>query len=166
MKLITKAINVFDRTNNLLAYLAVVLLIFLMLSISYEVVQRYFLGRATIWLFEVWEYCLLFIAFLSAAWVLKREGHVKMDIVIDRLKPKVQAIVNIITSIIGAITCLVVALYGLDVTWDYFQTGEFRITVMYLPKWPLFVIIPVGSFLLFIQFLIRAYGYLKSQRAS
>ena len=88
-----------------------------------------------------------------------------MDLVLAQLKPKPQAMVNIITSIIGAIVFLVIAWYGIDISWFAFQEGHFMVTLWEPPKWPILAIIPVGSFLLSIQFLRRAYGYLRSWEA-
>jgi TRAP-type C4-dicarboxylate transport system permease small subunit len=104
--------------------------------------------------------------FLTVSLTLKREGHVKMDLVLTRLRPGTQSILNIITSVIGIFICLVLTWYGTVVTWDYFQTGYYIGTMLMPPKAPIMLIIPVGSFLLLIQFLRRAYSYLESWRAS
>lgn len=167
MKLQAKASAIFDRTIILLAVLAGILLIVMMLSVNFEVAMRYFLGSPTKWVMDVTQSILLYITFLGTAWVLKREGHVKMDMVINRLKPRTQAMVNIITSISAAIPWLVITCYTANVTWDHFQRGFIMMrTALYMPSAPILVIIPIGSFLLFIQFLRRAYGYLASYRAS
>ena len=108
MNLLTKVANIFDRTIQVATLLAGILLIFLMLSVSADVVLRYFLGRPIGWVKEVAEYILLYIPFLVAAWVLRREGHVKMDMVLTRLNPRTQALVNIVTSSLGAVTFLVI----------------------------------------------------------
>jgi TRAP-type C4-dicarboxylate transport system permease small subunit len=100
------------------------------------------------------------------AWVLKIEGHVKIDLVVNRLNPRNQCVVNSITSILGAITCLVLLWYGTKVSWEFFERGTITNTILELPSAPLFAIVPIGSFLLFIQFLRRSYGYLKSWKGS
>jgi TRAP-type C4-dicarboxylate transport system permease small subunit len=100
------------------------------------------------------------------AWVLKIEGHVKIDLVVNRLNPRNQCLVNSITSILGAITCLVLLWYGTKVSWELFERGTITNTILELPSAPLFAIVPIGSFLLFIQFLRRSYGYLKSWKGS
>lgn len=166
MKQLIKALAIFDGTNNLLALLGGVLVAFVMLIVCAEVVMRYFVGRSIIWVFEVTEYSLLFMTFLAAAWLLKKEGHVSIDLLLNRLSPKPRAMVNIITSIIGAIVCLVVAWYGSVVTVELLQQGEHQATIVEPPSFILYVVIPVGSFLLFVQFLRRAYGYLGNWRDS
>ena len=165
MKLLKKAAAIFDRTNDLLILLAAVLLIFIMLGIIADILLREF-GVALIWMFEITEYSLLFITFLGAAWLLKREGHIVMDMVLNRLNLGTRSRLNIITSIIGAITCLVVAWYGARITWEYFALGYTLNTDLRPPQAPIMAIIPVGCFLLFIQFLRRARGYLGNRSIS
>lgn len=165
MKLLTKGWTIFDRIISLLAILGASLLTFMMLAVSWEVISRYFLGRGVIWVIEFSEYALLYITFLGTAWLLKREGHVKMDIALTRLNPKTQLLINSITSILGAILCLVIAWAGAEVAWDHLQRGLHQPTLIAPPDFPIFAVIPVGSFLLFIQFLRRAYSFLESWRA-
>ncbi len=167
MKQLTKITAIFDRTLALLAILAGVVIIFIMLSVLTEIVMRDFLNRPQTWVVELSEYALLWITFLGTAWLLKREGHVKMDMVLNRLNPGRQVVLNIITSVIGLIICLVTTWYGVQMTWSHFQRGIFEpTTVLDLPKAPIMVIIPIGFFLLSIQFLRRTYGYVGRWRAS
>ncbi len=80
--------RVFDRLNGVLAVMGATLLILVMLSVSYNVATRYFFRFSTPGMFEIWEYSLLYMTFLGAAWLLRREGHVSMDIVLNHLKPR------------------------------------------------------------------------------
>ena len=147
MKLLTKLTSIFDRTNDLLAFFAVILLTFIMISVTYEIIIRQFLNLTILWMFEIKEYALIYITFLGAAWLLRREGHVKMDLLLNYLKPRTQEIFNIITSVVGAIICVVLVWYGIRVTWSSFQTGYYMPTILEAPRWPIVGIIPVGSFL-------------------
>jgi len=164
--LVTKVNSIFNRTLGITAILGGILLGFMLFSVCLEVVLRYVVGRPTVWVTEITGYLLVYIPFLVAAWVLRREGHVRMDLVLNQLSPKTQSLVNVITSIVGAIVCLLIAWYGIKVTWDHYQTGFLTMTLLMLPKWPLLAVIPVGSFLLFIQLLRRTYNYLVLWRAS
>lgn len=132
-----------------------------MLTTVYDVVMRSLLDRPTQWVIEVSEICLVGITFLGAAWVLRSEGHVKIDIFLLRLDPKRQALLNSITSIVGIIICLVVAWYGAKVTLDHFERGIRSPTQLAPPAFPDYLVISLGSFFLAVQFLRRAYGYLR-----
>lgn len=156
-----KAKKKFDRLLDYLAAVAGVLLAFAALSVSVQVFSRYFLGRPMGWLVEINEYILLHIAFLVAAWVLRQEGHVKMDIVLRQLKPKMQLRVEIATSVLSILVCIVLTFFGMKVTWDLYKSGHMTISVMEIPKCTVTPVIFVGSFMLMIQFIRRTRGFIQ-----
>ncbi len=158
VKLQAKVSTIFDRFIDLLALLAVVILVLVWLSVFSEIVLRYFLDRPQIWVVETAEYSLLFITFLSAPWLLKGEGHVKIELVVDRLNPRKQALVNIVTSILGVVVCLAFLWWSGVATWNDIQTGVRDLRNLMLPRAPLIAVMPVASFALVIQFLRRGYG--------
>ncbi len=164
MKLLMKAGVIFDRTIDILALLAAILLILIMLAVNGQVVSRYFLGRMSGEVFEITTYSLLFITFLASAWLLREEGHIKMDLILNQLNPNHQALLNVITSILGVIICLAFTWYGVQVAWDQFQGGYYIVSELEPPRWPIVAIIPVGSFLLLVQFLRRMHGFLRGLR--
>lgn len=165
MSLLRKVTRIFDSAVGVLAFCAAVLLVFTMLGVSTDVSSRYFLNRPIPWLPEVTEYSLLYLTFLGATWVLIKHGHIKMDIVLNRLNPGVQHLLNGITSIICAVLCLVIAWYSAESTLENFRIGYFLPTELKPPKFIVLAIIPVGSFLLFIQFLREANRYLRHRKA-
>lgn len=164
MRLLKKVTTIFDRTNDLLFYFVCVLLYFVMFGVLSTIVLRLF-GTSLVWMFESLQFALLWIAFLGAAWLLKREGHVKMELLLSQLNPRNRGLLNSITSVIAAISCLVVAWYSAMMTWEYYQIGFTTFTEWRPPMAPIMVIIPIGCFFLFIQFLRRTYGYLGEWRA-
>jgi C4-dicarboxylate transporter DctQ subunit len=164
MKLLTKITAMFDTIINLLAYLSIGLFIFAWFSVCTEIVMRYFLNHPLVWVVEISEYILVYMTFLGATWLLKKEGHVSIDIVPMFLSPRNDALLNIITSILGAISCLAFAWYAGLVTWDHFQRGIYDLKFLTLPLAPLFAPLCIGSFLLFIQFVRRTNAYMEKWR--
>jgi TRAP-type C4-dicarboxylate transport system permease small subunit len=161
MKYLRKLSAIFDCIVNIAALLAAAVLVFIVLSVCLGVVMRYFLGQALIWVPEVNMYTLVPVTFLSATWLLKGEGHVKMDIVVDCFNPRNQTIIDVATSIICAIMFLVITWYGALTTWDHFLRGVYDYgSVLRIPRAYVLFFVLVSSFLLFIQFLRRALGYL------
>ena len=61
MKLLAKAIKIYDRIIDISVILAGILVIFLMLSVSFEVALRYFFAHPTSWVVEIAGYILLYI---------------------------------------------------------------------------------------------------------
>ena len=166
MKLLTKGWVVFDYIIGSLAYLAAAVIAYLMLTICWDVIARAVAGKPLAWELEFSEYSLLYITFLGAAWVLKHERHVIVDIVLNQFNTKPQALFNVVASILCATICLFLTWYGWDVSWEHLVKGYYQPTPMETPDFPIFVIIPIGSFLLFIQFLRRTYHYLAKWKTS
>ena len=160
-----KASRIFDRILDVTVVIAGIILIYMMLSVCVDVVMRYFFNLPTIWVVEIAAYCLLFMTFLVAAWVLKREGHVKIELILDRMRPSGQNLLNGITSIIAAIIFLVITWYGAKITWNLYQTNFIVNTVLMPPKFVIIFIIPLGTLLFSIQLVRRACNFLANRRA-
>jgi TRAP-type C4-dicarboxylate transport system permease small subunit len=149
---------------NGMVIFAGILLIFSMLSISAEVVSRYLFGYPFGWVTEICEYSLVYITFLVAAWVLRQERHIKMDLIFNRLSLKLQSTLNILTSLVSAMACFVIFLFSLRVTWELFKTGYFTPTVLEIPKFIIMAIIFIGSLTLFFQLLIRTFNFIYNKK--
>ncbi|MBI4186470.1 MAG: TRAP transporter small permease [Chloroflexi bacterium] len=158
--------SIFDGIIDRLALLGGILLAFVMLLVVAEVIMRYLVGQSIRWEFEVTEYSLVFMTFLATAWVLKEEGHVILDLLVERLRPKPKAMANTITSIVGALVCLALAWYGISTTLEFYRLDVRQPSTFNPPSFILYIIIPIGSFLLFLQFLRRAYNHLGIWRTS
>ena len=159
-----KITTIGDAVTVLFAFLAAVLLVFVTLAVTYEVITRYLFASPTTWVIEITEYCLLFITFLGMAWVLKNEWHVKVDLVLNLLNPRAQALVNTMTSILGVLISLALCWYGGRVSWDVFVRDYYQFAVLKIPYVYVISVIPIGSLLLLIQFLRRTVVHLQSWR--
>ena len=161
MKVIGKFIAIFDRILSIMAILAGVLLGLATLMIGAEIAIRNLLGRPLGWVTEISAYILLYVTFLVAAWVLRKDRHVNIGFVLNLLKPKTQALICIITSVLITIVCLFLTWFGAKVTWDLYQAKYFEPTLLQLPKFPIIAIICLGSLLLFIQSIIRIFVFVE-----
>jgi C4-dicarboxylate transporter DctQ subunit len=149
----------FDDALRFLAYIASALILIGWIIVCAEIVMRYFFKHPLTWVVEFTEYIMLYSTFLGAAWLLKEEGHVNVNLVTNKLSPKTQVILSFVTSILGIAACAVIGWYGTKSTLSQYAEGIRTFTAMLLLKWPFVMIIPIGSFLLCFQFMRRAYGY-------
>ena len=164
MKIEGKFFALFDRVIGCLAGISFALLLLIMISVGVSVILRYFFNYSILWLQEIIEAAILWICFLVAPWVLRRDRHVRMDLLTNQLNLRTQALVDAMTSILCAIMCLTLLWYGTKVTVYYFRKGLYIPEVLNLPYAILTVIIPIGSLLLFIQFVRRTNEYLNKWR--
>lgn len=140
-----------SKVEQLFFIIACVLLIVALCTVSFNVLSRYFFGMNLTWSIELNEYIMLYIAFLTASWVLKKEGHVEVDIVTSQFSVKKRNIFILITSIIASIACLVIFWGSLKTTVDLFQSDTLINNVMGIHKYIPVLIIPVGSLMLFLR---------------
>ena len=103
MKATEIAWAIFDKILTAFMVLACAFVLLNTLAVTVDVILRYSLGITWTGLFEITEYSLLWITFLSTAWILRIDGHIRVDLILSRFNPRNRAILNIVTSIIGII---------------------------------------------------------------
>jgi len=157
MKLLPGLHKLLDRTVDGSALIAGVIFGLVTLSVCIDIFMRYFFNRPVTGVLESTEYSLLFFTLLGAIWVLKKDHHVKMDLVIGRLKPVTRELLNVITSVLSAMVCGTITYYGILVVIERFKTGHRLVSTLEPLSYPLTAVIPFCFFLMFIQFLISAY---------
>jgi C4-dicarboxylate transporter DctQ subunit len=160
MKALTKFGKIFDQINSIMVVVSTILILGLTFIVGADITLRYVFLRPLGWVKEVSEYILVALGFLVAAWILKDDGHVKMDLLLNKFSPKAQAVMNIITSIISTVVVLIVAWFTVRVMADFYRTKLVTPSVLEPPKWVLLIPIFVGSLLLAIQFIRRTFSFL------
>jgi C4-dicarboxylate transporter, DctQ subunit len=158
---LTKAGKMYDRLLDFFAILAGIIAAFITLAVCAGILSRYLLNRPMAWVIEISEYSLLYMTFLAAAWVLRHEQHVSVDLVYNRFSPRNKSIADLFTSIVAGFVFLIITLYGFKVTKHQFDTKYFTPTFLEAPKFLITLIIPVGSFLLLIQIIRKIYRVLN-----
>jgi len=153
-----------DIATSFLGHVAGTLIIIAVLLVIADIVASKFLNQPIIWVTEVGGYGLVYITFLGTAYVLKNKGHVRIDLVLSRLHPRTQDLVNAVTSIWGAVVCLVTGWYAVLGTWHFFKWSYISPSVLELPLTPVVAVIPVGCFLLSIQFMRDTYSHFRKWR--
>lgn len=153
--------DLFDKMITALAWLAGIMMVFALLIVCVDVLLRYIFNKPMGWVMETCEYLLLYITFLPAAWILKNESHVKVDIILNRLNVRRQAFVTGITSIIGGLTMLVILIFSISITLEYYQQKIPSLGNMRLPEFLILMAIPIGSFFFSIEFFRRAYRFFR-----
>jgi TRAP-type C4-dicarboxylate transport system permease small subunit len=148
--------GLFDRILYWMAVVAAVTLAAVTLSVVYEVVARYAFGSPTSWAIDFSEYALLVCLFYSTAWVLAQDAHIKIDIFVMLCPPNVVRKLDLIASLIGSFSCAVFCCVAVVAVWEAYRDSEVIWRSIILPKWLVWSAMPIGSFLLTIQFIRRA----------
>ena len=144
--------NGFDLIIEFLAYLAGIILLVITFAVTGSALVRYLGFRAPIWTLQYTEYGLLWFTFLGAAWLLREEGHIRIDTVISRFYAKTRRKVEILDDILGFIVSIAIFWFGTLHSIDLYQRGIMEVKGVIVPKFPVFLIIPLGGLALSIQF--------------
>lgn len=134
-----------DRFNGALAKIASLMVLLACLISAGNAMIRYgFSGGSNAWL-EVQWHLFAGMVMLGSAWTLARNGHVRVDILYGRLRPRAQAWVDILGF---ALFLLPVCVWLLIYTWPLFATawasGEVSANAGGLPLWPAKLMLPLG----------------------
>jgi C4-dicarboxylate transporter, DctQ subunit len=143
---------IFDRILDVLAALAGLILVFIVTAVCYTIGLRYLFTRTTIWIIQTTEYALLWIVFLATAWLLREGGHITTDIVHTHFQEKTKRNLDGIMLVIGGLTSALLVYLGALHTWDCIVHGVNDVRAVTVPKAAVFIVIPLGSLLLTIQF--------------
>lgn len=152
----SRAARIFDAILDAGAVLAGVLVLAVMLVTSVKVVFRYVLRLGLIGVDQLSGAMLLYIAFLGAAWVLRRDEHVTIDLLVVRLSGPARRRLDAVTSVVGAAVCFVLAWYGTVEVADSWRRGILIPAEIEIPRVVNLVVIPLGSLFLGLQFVRRA----------
>jgi C4-dicarboxylate transporter DctQ subunit len=144
--------NAFDFIIEGLTYLAGIIILAITFAVTVSALVRYLGFRAPIWTLQYTEYGLLWFTFLGAAWLLREEGHIRIDTVISRLYAPSRRKVEIIDDILGFIVSVAIFYFGTLHSVDLYQRGIMEVKGVIVPKFPFFLIIPLGGLALSIQF--------------
>jgi TRAP-type C4-dicarboxylate transport system permease small subunit len=140
------------------AIAAGILVLFIVASVNYDIIMRYFLHKPTEWVVDITSLILVVSTMFGTAWVLARERHVRVELLIDKLPSKAQRVLNIFTSIIGVLVCGTFLWYSIQITIDALKRNEIIPSALYLPKWPILATLVIGSGLLTFRFLRKAWN--------
>ena len=145
----------FDFIIESLAVLAGVILLVITFLVTGSALVRYMGFRSPIWTLQYTEYGLLWMTFLGAAWLLREEGHIRIDTVISRLTVPSRRNVEMVNDILGFVVSILIFGFGALHTLDLYQRGIMEVKGVIVPKFPFFLIIPLGGLMLAIQFVRR-----------
>ena len=146
------------------AVIAGIVIIYMAVTVNLEIVMRYFFNKPTTWVTEFSSYSIVWVTFCAAAWVLNKEGHVKIEILLDHLPERTQQLFNITTSVIGILLCSIFFWFSLQVTLTAIEGRQMYVTAMPVPRWPVMIAMPIGAFFLVLQFIRRTWWYLRGEK--
>lgn len=162
-KTIARVVDAFLTAGG---YASAFLIVLVTLLLIYEVVTRYFLHKPSIWALDFTRYSVLYLTFLGTAWLLREEGHVKIELVTSRLSSSREALMNGVTSVIACVACCIFFWEASKSTWNAYQMGQTIERSVVVPRYLIVGIMPLGAFFLCLQFVRQAWNYFRDSLQS
>lgn len=148
----------FDGLIDALALAAAALLCALVVLILVDVGARYLRLFSLPWSFEATEYMLYAITFLGAPWVLREEGHIAIELVVERLPPRPRRVVRRMADLLGATVCVVLFFFACRVAWRSYESATLVHKSFIFPEWWVYAGMPPVLLILlgvFLRWLVR-----------
>jgi TRAP-type C4-dicarboxylate transport system permease small subunit len=153
-------VQLIERVARWGAYAAAFLILAMSLWITYDVLGRNLFGIASPWAFDLSEYSLVWMTFLAAPWILLRDGHVRIEILVDVLGKPAQRVLGIVVSLIGFAACAILTWRTGIAAIEYYQNTVMMPRIWHIPRiWP-YCILPIGGLMLSLTFIARLALYI------
>ncbi len=125
------------------------------LLVTANVVGRYFLNAPIDWAFEITQYILVWFTFLSIAWILHSDRHIRVEVLTMRLSSRAQIILDLFSDALGLFVMALLSIFGMLVEIQFFQR-HMRVTSPLQPtSWPIYLVIFLGAVMTFAEFIRR-----------
>jgi C4-dicarboxylate transporter DctQ subunit len=141
------------------------------LLIFAAVVQRYAVGISFLypifypisltWAQELCVYMFVWMAKFGAAYGVRTGIHVGVDVVVNILQPAYRRKVVLFGLLCGALFTSIVGTMGARFVYELYPTGQVS-PDMELPRWIIFLCVPLGSYLMCFRFLQVAWTFWRS----
>ena len=96
------------------------------------------------WSAEISEAMLFLVTLLTAPWLLRRGQHIRVDIVLRAVPPRVGWLFEWAVDILGLACCAIIFWYSARAAFASFKAGSLSIKTLVTPEWWLLSVLPVS----------------------
>lgn len=142
----------FDKFADIIGTITAIAMVLMILNVFYDVVMRYFFKTGSIAMQEMEWHLFSVIILIGIAYTLKEDGHVRVDLVYDKLTPRKKALINMVGSVLFILPIsLLVGLSSIDTVVESYTMMEQSGDPGGLPyRWIVKALIPLSFLLLII----------------
>ena len=140
--------------SRVMIVVAVVVITAMMLITVSDVFLRYAFKNPIPDSQELTEYMMVCVAFLGMAWVAVKGENIKVDLVVSRLSPRIQAIFDSITYLLGLGICVFLCWRNFLEAPIVRQIGLDSL-LLNVPEYPFYLVLAVGLAVLCLVMLIQ-----------
>lgn len=130
-------------------------------SVAIPGVQDWLLTLNTSWAQELCIYMFVWMAKFGAAYGVRTGIHVGVDVLINRLSPVSRRWIIVFGLLAGALFTGVIGTLGAKFVWELSHTSQTS-PDLELPRWIVFLCVPLGSYLMCFRFLQVTWRFIAS----
>jgi TRAP-type mannitol/chloroaromatic compound transport system permease small subunit len=120
-----KAEDALNRFSDWIGAFSATLLLLLVANVFYDVVMRYLFNDVSIGMQELEWHLYSMIFLFGVAYTLKADGHVRVDVIYERLSIKKRAVIDILGTLLFLWPfCFLVAGYGIGFAYEAYDINE------------------------------------------
>lgn len=165
LKAALQADNYANRLIGVLTRLAWVSLFFMMILTVADVVMRKVFNNSILGALESTELAMIVLIYFALAHVETVDGHVKVDLIVDRFGPRVQAAFDVLTQLIGSLMFGLMTLSSLYYAERMRATGQVT-QDLWIPLWPFVYVVAIGLALMCLVLFFKCLRALDRMTAS
>ncbi len=151
--LLSGIVNIIDRINEQVGRLTSWLTAILVVLVCYDVFTRYLLNETSAWIMELEWHLFALVFIFGAAYALKHDKHVRVDLFYARFSKKDKALVNLLGGVLFLIPwCILIIYWSFDYAQLSFSVREGSPDPGGLPaRYIIKFAVPAGMILLLLQ---------------
>ncbi|MFZ2388700.1 MAG: TRAP transporter small permease subunit [Polaromonas sp.] len=116
------------------------------------------------WSNEISELMLYLITMCVAPWLLRQGQHIRVDIVLQAIPPRLAWSLEWVGDVIGFACCLVIAWFGTQAAWSSYASGAVNIKTLVTPEWWALAPLPLIFVLLGVEMIFRMIRLQRGER--
>jgi TRAP-type mannitol/chloroaromatic compound transport system permease small subunit len=142
----------FDKFADAIGYITAFVMVLMILNVTYDVVMRYFFNTGSLAMQEMEWHLFSVVILLGISYTLKEDGHVRVDLIYDRLTQKKKAKINMMGSALFILpVALLIGTGSIPYVVESFASNEISPDPGGLEyRWIVKSLIPLSFFLLII----------------
>jgi len=155
-----------NLNRNAERWALLVFYVMLVATMFIEVLRREIFAYSSIWGEEIVRYSFIYLAWIGAAAAVKERGHIRIDVILHYVGPRVKALIYIIGDLVMFLVALIALYWSLETVLVSAEFGSVTDGLRISKVWFL-AAVPIGFGLMIfrlIQSFIRDLGDLRHGR--
>ncbi|HEX7073949.1 MAG TPA: TRAP transporter small permease [Hyphomicrobiaceae bacterium] len=147
--------------RNLEINIAALALVAFIVLASAQVISRYGLNRPIPWIEEVSAILLIWMTFIGAAWLVRKDRHIRVELLEEWVHPRVCAVIYTVYDIISIAFLILLAIGGFQLVgaMDFERTPALQIPYRYIVS-----VVPATALLMAAYFVVIIYRRIAGQK--